>query len=331
MRLVVLKFGGTSLKNISKNSEFLYHIKNHADKGDKIVVVVSAIGRLGDPYSTDSLIKQLEDIEKSIDPKKKDFIMSCGETISAAIVSHLLESVGLPSEPLAGFQAGILTDNDFNSGKILEININKIIQYLDEGKIVVVTGFQGITKEMEITTLGRGGSDTTAVALGAYLDADEVYIYTDVPGVALIDPRIVPQTDFHKYISYRDMYNLASNGASVIHPSAVLTGMKYSIPIKVLSSFQNDQGTLISKEGEDRTIKGFAIKSHENHKLVSLFYNPDYKDSILKELIPFMNKNKDKIIKADFDRDRIGFLVDEMNLKNVGNKLYTYFLEVKNP
>lgn len=327
MSLVVLKFGGTSLKNISKNSGFLYHIKKHADKGDKIVVVVSAIGRIGDPYSTDSLIKQLENIEKCIDPKKKDFIMSCGETISAAIVSHLLESVGLHSEPLAGFQAGILTDNDFNSGKILEININRIIQYLEEDKIVVVAGFQGITKEMEITTLGRGGSDTTAVALGAYLNADQVYIYTDVPGVALIDPRIVPHTSFHKYISYMDMYNLASTGASVIHPRAVLTGMKHSIPIRVLSTFHDKEGTLISKESEDRAIKGFAIKSYENDKLVSLFYNPNYKDSIFKGLIPFINENKDKIIKTDYDTDRIGFVVEERNLKTLGNKLYKYFLE----
>lgn len=327
MSLVVLKFGGTSLKNIGKNSEFLYHIKKHADRGDKIVVVVSAIGRLGDPYSTDSLIKQLENIEKSIDPKKKDFIMSCGETISAAIVSHLLESVGLHSEPLAGFQAGILTDNDFNSGKILEININKIIQYLDEGKIVVVTGFQGITKEMEITTLGRGGSDTTAVALGAYLDADQVYIYTDVPGVALIDPRIVPQASFHKYISYRDMYNLASYGASVIHPSAVLTGMKHSVPIRVLSTFHNNEGTLISKESPEGTIKGVAIKSYEDNKLLSLFYNPDSKDDIYKGLVPFINENKNEIIKAIYDSERIGFVVEEKNLNGFGNKLYKYFIE----
>lgn len=327
MSLVVLKFGGTSLKNISKNSEFLNHIKAHANQGKKIVVVVSAIGRLGDPYSTDSLIKQLEDIEKSINPKKKDFIMSCGETISAAIVSHLLESVGLKSEPLTGFQAGILTDNDFNSGKILEININRIIQYLDEGKIAVVTGFQGITKEMEITTLGRGGSDTTAVALGAYLDADEVYIYTDVPGVALIDPNIVPQTSYRRYISYQDMYNLASHGASVIHPKAVLTGMKHNTPIRILSSFYNNEGTLISKESEDCPIKGFAIKSMEDNKLVSLFYNPEYKEDIFKGVILFMNENKNKIIKAEYGNERIGFVVEEKNLKTVGNKLYNFFIK----
>lgn len=187
MGITVLKFGGTSLRDIARNSDFLKRIKDTYEREKRLVVVVSAIGRMGEPYATDTLIYQLEKICKEIDPKKKDFIMSCGETISAAIVSHLLESEGLSSEPLMGFQAGILTDNTFTASKILQININKILSLLDEEKIVVVTGFQGITKEMEITTLGRGGSDTTAVALGAYLDADIVDIYTDVPGVALID------------------------------------------------------------------------------------------------------------------------------------------------
>ncbi len=327
MSLVVLKFGGTSLKNISRDSQFLNHIKKHAHKGKQIVVVVSAIGRMGDPYSTDTLIKQLENINSQIDPKKKDFIMSCGEIISAAIVSHLLESIGLPSEPLMGFQAGILTDKEFNSGKILEININKTIKLLDEGKVVVVTGFQGITKEQEITTLGRGGSDTTAVALGAYLDADEVYIYTDVPGVALMDPVIVPNTKYLEKISYKDMYNLASYGASVIHPRAVFTGMKYNVPIRVLSTFENSEGTLISKEDSQQIIKGFAVKTMDDKKLISLFYKPNFKDQILVKLLPFIKDNKEIIIRVDYSEESIGFLIEEANFKSFGNELYIYFIE----
>ncbi|TJX13512.1 aspartate kinase [Tissierella creatinini] len=327
MSIVVLKFGGTSLKNIDKNSDFLKHIQNHSAKGDKIVVVVSAIGRMGEPYSTDTLINQLELIDKKIDPKKKDFIMSCGEIISAAIVAHLLESIGLKSEPLTGFQAGILTDNDFNTSKILEININRIIKHIDEGKIVVVAGFQGMTKEMEITTLGRGGSDTTAVALGAYLDADEVYIYTDVPGVALMDPTIVPNPLYLRKISYMDMYNLASNGASVIHPRAVKIGMKHHIPIRILSTFNNDEGTLISEEGNDNIIKGFAIKPLENKTLVSFFYNPKYYNTIMEKVIHFIKENNKIIFKTDSNHNCIEFVVNDENVKLFGNKLYNYFLK----
>ncbi len=327
MSLVVLKFGGTSLKNIDKDSHFLKHIENHSAKGDKIVVVVSAMGRMGEPYSTDTLINQLELIDKKIDPKKKDFIMSCGEIISAAIVAHLLESIGLKSEPLTGFQAGILTDNDFNTSKILEININRIIKHIDEGKIVIVAGFQGMTKEMEITTLGRGGSDTTAVALGAYLDADEVYIYTDVPGVALMDPTIVPNPLYLRKISYIDMYNLASNGASVIHPRAVKIGMKHHIPIRILSTFNNDEGTLISEEGNNNIIKGFAIKALENKKLVSFFYNPKYYKPIMEKVIPFIKENNEIIFKTDSKHDCIEFVVNDENVKLFGNKLYNYFME----
>ncbi len=326
MGLVVLKFGGTSLKDMNRDSDFLKHIKNHVAKGDKVVVVVSAIGRMGAPYSTDTLISQLEMIDKKIDPKKKDFIMSCGEIISAAIVAHLLESIGLPSEPLTGFQAGIITDNEFNTSKILEININKIIKHIDEGKVVVVAGFQGMTKEMEITTLGRGGSDTTAVALGVYLDADEVYIYTDVPGVAIMDPALVPNPLYIKKISYKDMYALASNGASVIHPRAVMMGMKHNIPIRVLSTFQDDPGTLISVEGNDGIIKGFAIKSLKDKKVVSLYYNPKYDNNILEGVTNFIKNNSDIIIRADYCHDYFEFVVEEEHLKTFGTKIYNYFL-----
>lgn len=326
MGLVVLKFGGTSLRNISSKSEILSHIKKNVSEGNKVVVVVSAIGRKGEPYATDTLINQLENISPKIDPKKKDFIMSCGEVISAAIVSHLLESEGLPSEPLMGFQAGIITDDTFSSSKILEININRIIELLNKGKIVVVAGFQGITKEMEITTLGRGGSDTTAVALGGFLEADRVDIYTDVPGVAMIDPRMVPYAKYIKYISYVDMYKLSENGATVIHPRAVSIGMKYNIPIRVLSTFIIDNGTLISSIDTNEKVIGFGIKEYDDKNMVSLIYNSKFKAEVYEQIQKFIDINKSIVIQVIYSEDRVSFVVNSEQVVDFVHKLYDFFV-----
>lgn len=208
-------------------------------------MVVSAIGRRKEPYATDTLISLLENIDDKIDPEKKDLIMSCGEIISCVFLAHLLDAENIASVALTGFQAGIITDRSFNSAKILDINSASIMKYLDDNKVVVVAGFQGATSDYEITTLGRGGSDTTAVALGGYLKADRVEIFTDVPGVAYDDPKLVPDTKFIDKISYEDMYKLASNGAKVIHPQAVLIGERFNIPIRITSSENKEKGTLI--------------------------------------------------------------------------------------
>lgn len=326
MGVVVLKFGGTSLRNISSKSEILSHIKKNIDEGNKLVIVVSAIGRNGEPYATDTLIHQLEKIDRNIDPKKKDLIMSCGEVISAAIVSHLLQSQGLQAEPLMGFQAGIVTDNSFSASNILEININMILKHLYDNKIVVVAGFQGMTKEMEITTLGRGGSDTTAVALGGILEADRVDIYTDVPGVAMIDPRIVPYTKYIKDISYEYMYDLASSGATVIHPKAVLIGKKHNIPIRVLSTFTDSPGTLISNKVSNEKILGFAIKKYDDKNIVTIIYNKVYKEEITNELKRFVEDNKQTIISLNYSEGKISFLVRSEEVLDFGLTLYDYFL-----
>ena len=287
MGIVIQKFGGTSLRNLSNKSEFLKLIKKEAEIGSKLVVVVSAMGRKGDPYATDTLINQLENISASINPKKKDLIMSVGETISAALVSHLLESEGLDSEALTGFQAGIITDNTFNSSKIIEINTNKIQEYLNKNKVVVVAGFQGATENLEITTLGRGGSDTTAVALGGSLNAERVDIFTDVPGVAVTDPKVVPNAKYIEKISYDDMYKLADNGANVIHPNAVLLGKEYNIPIRILSTFKDTPGTLISNENDNLKTIGFGLKKQEDNSIISFIFNVDYKNEMKKELDKF--------------------------------------------
>lgn len=327
MGIVIQKFGGTSLRNLSNQSEFLNHVKKETQIGSKLVVVVSAMGRRGEPYATDTLINQLENISTNINPKKKDLIMSVGEIISAALVSHLLESEGLSSEALTGFQAGIITDDNFNSSKIIDINTNKIQNYLNKNKIVVVAGFQGTTENLDITTLGRGGSDTTAVALGGYLNAERVDIFTDVPGVAVTDPRLVPTARYIKKISYDDMYRLAINGATVIHPNAVLLGKQYNIPIKILSTFTDDPGTLISNEKSNLRIIGFGIKKQEISSIISFIFNGDYGYEIKGELDKFLIDKKEHLINKEYFNAQASIEVKNEALTEFLQKLYSNFIQ----
>jgi aspartate kinase len=327
MGIVVQKFGGTSLRNISNQSEFLKLVKKETQIGSELVVVVSAMGRSGDPYATDTLINQLEKISTTINSKKKDLIMSVGETISTALVSHILENEGLPSEALMGFQAGIITDDNFNSSKIIDINTDKIHGYLNENKIVVVAGFQGATEDLEITTLGRGGSDTTAVALGGYLNAERVDIFTDVPGVAVTDPRVVPNAKYIKKISYDDMYRLAINGANVIHPNAVLLGKQYNMPIRILSTFLDDPGTLISNDKSNLKVIGFGIKKQEDNSVISFIFNVDYRDDIKEELDRFLLDEKEHLIRIEYFSDKATLVVKNEVLSEFSQRLYSTFFK----
>lgn len=327
MGIVVQKFGGTSLRNLSNQSEFLNLVKKEVQIGSKLVVVVSAMGRSGDPYATDTLINQLEKISTTINPKKKDLIMSVGETISTALVAHILESEGLPSEALIGFQAGIVTDDNFNSSKIIDINTDKIHGYLNENKIVVVAGFQGATEDLEITTLGRGGSDTTAVALGGYLNAERVDIFTDVPGVAVTDPRIVPSARYIKKISYDDMYRLAINGANVIHPNAVLLGKQYNIPIRILSTFMDNPGTLISNDKNNTKIIGFGIKKQEDNSVISFTFKSNYRDEIKEELDKFLLDEKEHLVSIEYFSDMASIVFKNEVLSKFSQKLYSNFFQ----
>ncbi len=327
MGIVIQKFGGTSLRNLNNQSEFLNLVKKEKQIGSKLVVVVSAMGRGGEPYATDTLINQLEKISTTINPKKKDLIMSVGEIISAALVSHLLESEGLPSEAMTGFQAGIITDDNFNSSKIIDINTDKIQKYINENKIVVVAGFQGATEDLDITTLGRGGSDTTAVALGGYLKAERVDIFTDVPGVAVTDPRLVPTARYIEKISYDDMYRLAINGATVIHPNAVLLGKKYNIPIQILSTFTDDNGTLISNDKSNLKITGFGIKRQENNSIISFIFNDDYGDEIKEELYKFLIYENEHLINTEYFNDQASIEVKNEILPDFLQRLYSNFFQ----
>ena len=327
MKIVIQKYGGTSLKNLNAKSKILTHIKKCINEGNSLVIVVSAIGRKGDPYATDTLIEQLEQINSNINPKKKDLIMSCGETISTAIFAHLLDKENIPSEPLIGFQAGILTNNSFNCAEIINIDTSTIMKNIKKGKVVVVAGFQGITKDNEITTLGRGGSDTTAVALGGYLGAERVDIFTDVAGVGIIDPTMVPYTKYIKNITYSHMYNLASNGVKVIHPKAVLIGQKFNIPIRITSVESDITGTLVSNTTQIEKVIGIAIKQENENKIFSIFTNEKHTKNVLKDLDGFLSDNKKNILDIQLSNGKISIVVGTDKTSHLAQCLYNHLFD----
>lgn len=326
MGIFIQKYGGTSLRDPSNLKDLLTHVKKCISEGNKLVIVVSAMGRKGDPYATDTLIGQLKKINKTIDPKKKDLIMSCGETISASTISHLLDTAGIPSEALMGCQAGILTNSDFNSSEILNIDISKILKYIRNDKVVVVAGFQGCNIDNEITTFGRGGSDITAVTLGGYLNAERVDIFTDVPGLALIDPNIVPYTKYIENISYDDMYLLAENGAKVIHSRAVLAGKAFNIPIKICSNNLEGPGTIISnKESSSENIIGIALKNEDNMTIISVLFKEEDRKKIKNKIEDCLKINTMEILKINYFENKVSIVTNLDKANSYAKDLYDYF------
>ncbi len=327
MSLFVQKYGGTSLRDIPSRKNLVRNARKCVEDGNDLVIVVSAIGRHGDPYATDTLISQLENINIKIDPKKKDLIMSCGETISSAIISHLLESEGLSSIPLTGYEAGILTDNNFTESKIIDVDTSRILEYIKKGKIVVVAGFQGATINREITTLGRGGSDTTAVILGGYLNATRVDIFTDVPGIAIIDPSIVSHAAYIENISYNDIYELSSSGVGVIHPRAVIAGKQFDIPISIRSSYSDEGKTLIwdYKNSNPKKIIGIALKEEEEDiGIISIVFQDKYRSSMEKDIKDFVFENE-SILRISYYPNKISIFLDKAKTKSCAKDLYKYF------
>ncbi len=240
MALIVQKYGGSSVADAEKIKNVAQRIARTRDRGDQVVVVVSAMGD-----DTDELIKLAYQISENPDSRELDVLLSTGEVVSSTLLAMALHVMGYPAISLSGAQAGIRTDSAYSRARILKVESKRMVKELEKGNIVIVAGFQGITDEMDITTLGRGGSDTTAVALAASLGAKECQIYTDVEGIYTADPRLVPEAYQLSEIGYEEMQELATYGAKVMHPRAVELGELYKIPILVASSFTDNPGTLI--------------------------------------------------------------------------------------
>jgi aspartate kinase len=240
MALIVQKYGGTSVADAEKIKNVARRIAARKDKGDQVVVVVSAMGD-----TTDDLIKLANQVSRQPDKRELDLLLSTGEIVACTLVTMALHDMGYKAISLTGAQAGIKTDANYSRARILKIDPRRVVEELNEGNIVIVAGFQGITDEMDITTLGRGGSDTTAVALAAALKADICEKLTDVEGIYTADPRLVPEARPLKEISYEEMLEVATYGSKPMHPRAVELGELYNVPMLVASSSNDKPGTLI--------------------------------------------------------------------------------------
>lgn len=253
MRVKVMKFGGTSVATPEARLQAAMRVVSAREQGFSPVVVVSAIGRRGAPYATDTLIGLLREIDPSVEPdaRELDLMIACGEILSAVIFAHLLKTLGQPAQAFRGGQAGIRTDGVYGNARIVGINPISLFRSLERGYVPVVCGFQGVfvpEKDApggELTTLGRGGSDTTGSALGAALKAEAIEIFTDVDGVKTADPDLVPHAPTLRKVTYDEVAEIAHLGAKVIHPRAAEIAMNYGIPLWVKNTFSEDEGTEI--------------------------------------------------------------------------------------
>ena len=250
MSLIVQKYGGTSLKNISIIKKVAKKIQSLNLAGTKVVVIVSAMGN-----TTDSLIKKAHQIAKNPSPREMDILLSTGELVSSTLLSIALNSLKIPAISLSGSQAGIQTDINHGKARINSINPKRIFNELKKNKVVIIAGFQGTSLLEETTTLGRGGSDTTAVAIAASLNTDQCEIYTDVDGIFTADPRLVPKAQLLHQIAFEEMLEFASYGAKM-DPRAIELAMTYKIPILVKSSTSNSLGSLISEDADMKKTIG---------------------------------------------------------------------------
>jgi aspartate kinase len=258
---VVLKFGGTSVADVPQIKKIALKVKGEVDQGNKVIVVVSAMSGV-----TNNLIDLVNQTSKNFSLSEHDVVLSTGEQITSALLSIALEELSLKARSWMGWQVPIVSDNTHGKAVIKDIKTSNIMGSIKKGYIAIVSGFQGISEDNRITTLGRGGSDTTAVALAAAFSADRCDIYTDVEGVYTTDPRIVKKAKKLDFITYEEMLELASQGAKVLQTRSVALAMKYNVNLRVLSSFANLPGTLIAEERgnmEKSEISGIAHSLNE--------------------------------------------------------------------
>jgi aspartate kinase len=259
--LIVQKFGGSSVANVERIKNVAKRVVSYRKQGFKMVVVVSALGD-----TTDNLIKLANEINTLPSEREMDMLLSTGEQISVALLAMAIHKLGYEAISFTGAQVGIITDSSHTRARIIKINADKIREELKKGKVVIVAGFQGVTLTQDITTLGRGGSDLTAVALAKELGADECEIYTDVEGIYTTDPRIEPKAKKIEEITYDEMLEMASLGAQVMQARSIEVAKKFNVPIYVRSSFSDKPGTMIIKEVrrmEDVVLTAVTLNRNE--------------------------------------------------------------------
>ena len=292
MALYVLKFGGTSVGTVERIKSVAERVKRYTDAGHKVVVVVSAMSG-----ETNRLVALANSINDQPVTRELDVLLSTGEQVTIALLSMALISIGVPATSMTGDQVQITTDNTYSKARILDISQEAVMSVLDAGKVAVVAGFQGRDEQGNITTLGRGGSDTSAVAIAAAIKADECRIYTDVNGVYTTDPRVEPRARRMNTITFEEMLELASLGAKVLQIRSVEFAGKYNVPLRVLSSFEDeseDLGTLITFEEQDMEaplVSGIAFNRDEAR--LSILGVPDQPNMAAAVLSPIGRANID--------------------------------------
>lgn len=270
MKIIVQKFGGTSLKDDAGRAKAAEHVKKAVEEGYKVVSVVSAMGRSGDPYATDTLLQLIGGPEHIVESREYDLLLSCGEIISSVVFSNLLKQNDIVSAALTGSQAGFRTNDEHTNARITDMQCDRLLSLLETHDAVVVAGFQGESPTGDITTLGRGGSDTSASALGAALNAEYIDIFTDVEGVMTADPRIVKDARPLTVVTYNEICNMAYQGAKVIHPRAVEIAMQAKIPLRVRSTYSDLPGTLVTTA----TFKGGAGRDVQDQVITGIAHVP---------------------------------------------------------
>lgn len=254
MKVIVQKFGGTSVQSERHRDRVVELVARAQAQGYRPVVVVSAMGRQGAPYATDTLLSLVD--AGALEPEQLDLLLGCGEVIASAVVASCLVRRGIPAVPLTGGAAGIVTDAEHGSARILEVDPTPVEALLASGRVPVVAGFQGRTESGKLTTLGRGGSDTTAAALGAALKAEVVDIFTDVEGLMTADPRIVADAHHVPAADYDEVLQMATLGARVMHPRAVEIARQFAVPLRIRSTFSESDGTMVG--AAPRTLDSWA-------------------------------------------------------------------------
>ncbi len=301
MNIIVLKFGGSSVANNESLKIVADKIINLYEKGNDIVVILSAQGK-----TTDKLINEAKELSKCAENRELDALLSAGEQISAAKLSILLNDLGYNAISLTGWQAGIYTNNTNQNAIIKQIDTERIIHELKLKKIVIIAGFQGINENMDITTLGRGGSDTTAVAIAAALKAKDCYIFSDVDGVYTTDPKKIQEAKKIPALSYEEMLEISNEGAKVLHNRCVEIGEKFKIPIITKSTFNNKPGTIISDIIEENTVKSIVKKDLSRIAIVGngIIRNIDK----VKEILNIISENKLEILEFNVSENKISIL-----------------------
>ena len=317
--IMVLKFGGSSIADNKKLELVAKRITKIYDKGNRVVVVLSAQGK-----TTDKLITEAKELSNDIPSRELDALVSCGEQMSTAKLSILLNYMGYSSVSLTGWQAGIFTNNNNQNASIIKIDTSRILKELDKEKIVIVTGFQGIDENLDITTLGRGGSDTTAVAIAAALHAKNCYIFSDVDGVYTTDPNKIENAQKIKNLSYEEMMQLSSEGAKVLHNRCVEIGEKFKIPIITKSTFNEEKGTIISDKIEEDKVKSIIKKEVSRISIIGngIIRNFD----LIKNIIDFIRKKDLELINFEISETKISIvfknIIEDKNLKELHELIF---------